>query len=382
MVRQITNETDRVREQRIIAAAWGITYEALTGYRAVTGERSHIRGVVTAAFPPDRLYLRLENGPIEVRTNQADLPRPGSALSVAAYRGLENGRPYLHTAALRPGDPGPAPSPSPVSITSPLASMRHGELITLEARLTDTLVAENHSLLLLNDGPNTFTARLPETFDRKDRRRPPNDAWLKLTGILKHPSEPGADAFLLQLRGYNDIEILRRPPFWTAPRVATILGILALTMGALMTWSLWLRHRVNEQARILAATFQSEKVQEERNRISRELHDTLEQDLVAIGMQLNLASDHFSTNARTARTSLDAARRILGRTRRESRHSIQDLREEDLLLNDDIENVVCYEKITDVVRTLARVGHVLGNLAEDTAQIAAACAGLAAGRGK
>ncbi len=313
-----------------------LSYDALTGYRAVTGERIHVEGVVTAAFPPYRLYLRMEDGPLEIRTNQEDLPPPGTKVGVAGYRGLEKGRPYLHTVALRTEGASPPPPPSPISITSPMASMRHGELVVLEAELADTFMGADHSLLLLKDGRNTFTARLPEPFSPQDRRRPPNESLLQLTGILQHPTEEGESTFRLQLRGFDDIEIIRRPPFWTVERIAAILAVLALSVGALVTWSLWLRHKVHEQARILAATFESEKVQEERNRISRELHDTLEQDLVAIGMQLNLASDHFSQDSPTARNSLDAARRILRRTRRESRHSIQDLREEDLLLTDDI----------------------------------------------
>lgn len=308
-----------------------VGYESLTGYQAVTGERVHVEGTVTASLPPRRLYLRIEGGPLEVRTNRADLPAVGSRISVAGYRDLEDGILFLHTVAFRQGSA--SPQPEPLSLTSifSLAEIRHGELVSVEARLEDSLATDRTSLLLFEDGLRSFTAELPEGLNGLSDT-PAVGSWLRISGILLKTGddESGAAGFRLQLRGPEDLEILRSPPFWTTPRIILLLAVLGLASGGFAVWSFWLRHKVREQARILAQKFESEKVQEERNRISRELHDTLEQDLVAIQMQLSLAEEQREANPEAGHLRLRTARRILERTRMESRHSIQDLREEEL----------------------------------------------------
>ncbi len=307
-----------------------LRYGELTGYQAVTGERVHVRGIVTAAFPPSRLYLRIEGGPLEIRTNQADLPAVGTRLGVAGYRGWEEGVPYLHTTALRVEGEGPPPDPRAVSITAPVVSMRQGELIRVEGRLVDAVATPGENLLVLDEGPDTFSARLPERVNRKGFP-PPKGTLVDLTGILVEPPDPGnpGPGFELLLRDIGDVVVLERPPFWTGGRIATILVLALLAIGVLAGWSIWLSRKVRRQAKNLAAKSEAERVQEERNRIARELHDTLEQDLVALSMHLNLAHDRMNGSSAGSREDLERAQRILQRTRRESRHSIQELREVD-----------------------------------------------------
>jgi signal transduction histidine kinase len=67
-------------------------------------------------------------------------------------------------------------------------------------------------------------------------------------------------------------------------------------------------------------------VLEERNRIARELHDTLEQELAAITMQLDLAVDRFRQAPQVAFRALDAARSMSRHSMVEARRSVWDLR--------------------------------------------------------
>jgi signal transduction histidine kinase len=70
----------------------------------------------------------------------------------------------------------------------------------------------------------------------------------------------------------------------------------------------------------------SSAVLEERNRIARELHDTLEQELAGITMQLDLAVDCFQQAPRVAEQALETARNMSRHSMVEARRSVWDLR--------------------------------------------------------
>src|SRR5262249_17056844 len=76
-------------------------------------------------------------------------------------------------------------------------------------------------------------------------------------------------------------------------------------------------------------------VLEERNRIARELHDTLEQELAGITMQLDLAVDCLQQAPRVAQQALETARKMSRHSMIEARRSVWDLRCQ-LLENGDL----------------------------------------------
>jgi signal transduction histidine kinase len=65
--------------------------------------------------------------------------------------------------------------------------------------------------------------------------------------------------------------------------------MLAL-VGLSLAWVMTLRRRVDEQARIIWSRVKSETELQERQRMARELHDTLEQNLTGISLSLEAAN--------------------------------------------------------------------------------------------
>lgn len=302
-------------------------------YRVDSVERVHVRGVVTAAFPPDALYLRVNDRPLRVEVEQEVLPPVGTVVSVAAYPELERDGVYLHTATLRLSDETLPTPPVSMAATGNRDRLESGELIRVEGRLVDTLSDARQRLLVLENGAEQFTAFLPmgrgevaEEFVQ--------GSWLELTGIYKsgletvNPAVKPALGFTLLLRTGGDIRVLRTAPFWTMARVLGAAGVVFAGFVAAALWSFLLQRKVRQQAALLARKTEMEKIQEERDRIARELHDTLEQDLAAVSIQLNLVEDTFGRDPSTAQQSLAAAKGLLRRTQMESRHAIQDLRDD------------------------------------------------------
>jgi signal transduction histidine kinase len=133
-------------------------------------------------------------------------------------------------------------------------------------------------------------------------------------------------SFRLLLRSPNDVVLVGAPSWWNLRH--TML-VLAITVGALLVvlaWVVILGRRLREQMAIIRQKLRSSAVLEERNRIARELHDTLEQELAGITMQLDLAADCFQQVPRVARQALDTARQMSRHSMIEARRSVWDLR--------------------------------------------------------
>ena len=106
------------------------------------------------------------------------------------------------------------------------------------------------------------------------------------------------------------------------------MAVAAVTLFALIALAINARRQIaqREEARKLAEVEFSAMLAE-RNRLARELHDTLAQELNAISMQLELAKNAAKTGpAETAMTYLGAAHQIVRQCLAEARESIWNMR--------------------------------------------------------
>jgi signal transduction histidine kinase len=137
------------------------------------------------------------------------------------------------------------------------------------------------------------------------------------------------DGFRVRLPGEGGgVEVVRRRPWWTSGR---LLGALAITSaaalaGVLASWALG--RQVRRQMGVIAEKLRGETVAAERNRIARDLHDTLEQQLYGVALKLDGLSGAVLRDAAEAEKSLALVRQMLEFTRLEARRSIWDLRSE------------------------------------------------------
>lgn len=310
----------------------------LLQFRGDPGARVHVRGVVTAAFPGRRFFLRSDGAPLAITTTSARVPTVGREVNVVGFPMPVGDTVVLHTPDHRLGAQGPPPPPVRVPPADLTGARWHGELVLVEARLLDSFLSGSDCTLLLGDGSRPFSARLTLQPGERIPSLTPH-SYVQVTGIalLDHADDPArANAggvprgFSLLLRSPDDLVVLSAPPFWTSGRILVAagasVGALLLTVG----WVVLLRRKVRQQTALIAATIEREKVADERARIARELHDTVEQELAGIGLQLDLALARATSAPERAQTALDLALRMLRRTQQETRRSIQDLRSERL----------------------------------------------------
>jgi signal transduction histidine kinase/ligand-binding sensor domain-containing protein len=139
------------------------------------------------------------------------------------------------------------------------------------------------------------------------------------------------------------------PPFWAT------WWFRGAVLAAVVGWALYL-HRQRVQRLTLEARAEARALAvkvEERTRLARELHDTLEQALAGIRFQLSVASRNMRDTPGTAATSVEMARRMLAYCMEEARRAVMDLRSQSL-------------EQGDLVRALSELG---GRLTEATPMV-------------
>ncbi len=292
--------------------------------------RVHVEGVVTHRLPGRGLFLREGGRGLWVQSPQLSEAVPGDRVGAIGFAALAEQRTLLQDSIFRLVERGPAPEPIALTVAQARSGAHHSDLVQLQGELAGERPWVSGSALMIVAEGQRFRAELPAGV-----QPPPgvqtND-WLRVSGIcLNDPLPSGAapeiaSDFRLLLRSPSDLAILRPAPWWTPGRIAAAIGSLLAVTAGVTVWGLLLRRRVAAQTAVIQEKLEREVVWEERNRIARELHDTLEQHLAAITMQLESVSARPAELPPAARDSLGLVRRMIAHTRGEARRSVWDLR--------------------------------------------------------
>jgi signal transduction histidine kinase len=297
------------------------------------GHRVKVRGVVTEQ-KGDSVFIQEHSARLSVKTQQTARFFPGDRVEVIGFPVLGPHAPVLEDAILRPIGRQSPPAPVDIAIDQLPSEDYEAQLVRLRAPLINRIRRFDQQVLVL-DASNLIVnalldnANLDRRFDQLQ-----NGSLLELTGVCvaqpmenwnaSLPSRP--ESFELLLRSSDDVSVLQNPPWWTLSRLLWTLGIMSVVLMAGVAWVVVLDRRVRQQTAIIHQKIQREAVSEERTRIAREFHDTLEQELAAITIQLDTVAAQFNQAPQKARQLLDLARTMSRRSLAEARRSVWDLR--------------------------------------------------------
>jgi signal transduction histidine kinase len=207
-----------------------------------------------------------------------------------------------------------------------------GCLIEFEADIVAVDRSADDSVVLTLSAGKTSVAAVCRLHVFARMKRVSAGSRVAVTGIAQSiPSKTTAgavDRMALLLRSTADVRVLRTPPWWTPRRLGIALGstLAALTaVGvAAATWITVLRWRVAAQLRVIEQNLEATAVAEERRRIAREFHDSLDQGLAALSLRLGAAARQTEDEA--TRAVVLQQRRFLGSLQKEARDFLWDLR--------------------------------------------------------
>lgn len=291
------------------------------------GHRLRIGGEVLAVFPEGQLFIRDESSAVGVRlqVNDDEL-QIGDRVEVIGFPEMARFSASVADAILLRREPGPLPTPMNFRMADLLDGESDGQLVSVEATLTDSYRTPLGHSLVLQDGDESLQAQVSSVSNPLEP-----GSLLRVTGICRIESVRDANyssrpaSVSLRLRSGRDIEVLSAPGWWTPERLAlgSMILLAAVLLGSL--WIAFLRRQVGRQTEALRGRIENEAALEERHRIAREFHDTLEQELAGLSLRLDAAAARVRDDKLAG--VIKGSRSLVTRIQTETRNLVSDLRE-------------------------------------------------------
>lgn len=314
-----------------------LTASSLMQFRPDMASRVHVNGVVTLFEPGSHLYLRDNTGALRIETPETSPFRPGDRVDAVGFPAFSDGAPLLLNAFVKKTGGGPPPQPRSISVTQASSGEFDGDLVRLDGVLLDQLKRPENVILMLQSGDTVFSAHFAEGQANTNAPSLMLDSWVQISGVclnqFRYSPEPRPKppqwrpvSFHVVLRSPRDVVLLREPPWWTPERILWGMCLLAASIFVVLAWGVSLRRQVAGQTRVIQQKIQREVLMEERSRIARDLHDTLEQQLALIGVQIDSSLARLAESPDLVRKSLELALAVVRHTHEEARRSVWDLR--------------------------------------------------------
>lgn len=294
----------------------------------LTGQGEHrvrVEGVVTACFRKT-VFLRQDQTAFAVHFSAASVVSVGDRIAVLGFPQLERSSASLADAKIAARQPGPSPLPADLSIGQLLNGFHDFELVAVKAMVTDSFRDEDATILTLQNDGRAIQARIqaPETNTLVG-------SLVQVIGICQIESSVMRDDYrmlpktvTLLVRAPGDVAVLKAPQWWTVRRLTITLGILGALVLVAGLWILALRWQVARRTAALRQRTVAEGALQERQRIARDFHDTLEQELAGLAIRLDAAATRAFDDK--GRDLIVRSRNLVTRIQSETRNLISDLR--------------------------------------------------------
>ncbi|MBA3700318.1 MAG: sensor histidine kinase [Planctomycetes bacterium] len=304
----------------------------LAGGPQQSRHRMRVRGVVT--YNDGMLVIQQGAAGISVFPVVRAEAKPGDEVEVVAFARIGMYNPVLEQALVHVvGHVGePTPEEPPLAKLKPReVAERDWRLITVTGIAGPPTKRDEEAGFTLRTDTHQIPVRLPPGVEA-----PAVGAQVRVTGVCD--LMPGRDVLLLSttpttfallMRSGNDLTLLNPPPWWTRERLLALLVSVVVALLLALVWVVELRRRVVFRSRQLAEEIHKRREAQvafdatatERKRLAGELHDSLEQGLTGVALQLDAATMGLPQ----APAPLTMARTLLTHCRAEVRRAVWDL---------------------------------------------------------
>jgi signal transduction histidine kinase len=342
---------------------------------ATPDQRVHVKGTVTYQRLGQDIFIKDATGGLHIKSLQVQPFAVGDVIEVVGFPGLENYLPVLQDAIFhKTSDPRLPVEANPVSVPQLQAGLHHADFIAVEGTLLDRNLRPSRevnssnflvrTVLLLQSSNFSFTAEAETPTTDPDLESIPIGSRIEVRGVCL--TENGDDekfkSLQVLLPSPENFTILHKASWLTPGRLGVALAVLGLVSIVAFNWIIMISRKNSElnvqirekehaqaelqnahdqlEARVkerteqlkiqIAARKESELqfkgVLAERTRLAQELHDTLEQTLASIALQLDTCSKLSRKDTDAANYHFELGRTILAQSQVDVRRSVWDLR--------------------------------------------------------
>ncbi len=295
--------------------------------RSIGEHRVVVSGTAVAAPIAGAVYLRAGDASLRVRTDAREI-RTGDVVEAVGFPEMGVYSIELADAECRVTGAGEPPPPRPAPAKKQSVEDRiDADLMRIDGAVVDAADGR----VVVRHGEIDYSIEPPTG----ERLEVAEGSLVRATGIGRVAAIEGARysafprSYTLLLPSLDDIVIVRSPPWWTPRRillaVAAALGATAAVAAAAVAWAVLLRRQVRRQLGVIEAKLQAEAVAEERRRIAREFHDSVNQGLAAAVLRLDAAAHRLADER--SRGVVEQQRRLLSALQSEAREFLWDLRD-------------------------------------------------------
>ncbi len=225
------------------------------------GHRTRIRGVVTLTSPSGPSYVEDSGAGVKIVNHARMNLRPGDVVDMLGFGHSGSFSPEMRDAQVSLVERGRAPVPPSITADEALEGNYDSRLVSIDAAVVDQLSSSGQNTVMLQVGGKLFTAILDH------ERIPPLDpgSIVRVTGVCSIEAEGNLayripKSFSLVLRSASDVSVVRSAPWWSPGRLLAVLGSMAASLLAVLSWVAVLRRRVVLQTAVIRKKLQQEEL--------------------------------------------------------------------------------------------------------------------------
>jgi signal transduction histidine kinase len=251
----------------------------------LAGRRVKVSGVVTLKIPDQGFFIQDPSDGILVREPRTNELQTGDVLDVIGFPVMGDFEPELQEVTFRrTGNTSNAVPRETTAEEILLHGADDGMLVTLEARLLQSVPHSANPQLVLQDGAIVFTARLEDAGQGWKMPALESGSVVRLSGVcsIQRGEQREPKSFRLRLRSPADVTLISSPPWLTAQGILWVLGGFGGVLVLSLAWVSALRRQVARQTSKLREQLA------ERERMQAEIEKT-HKELLVVSRQAGMA---------------------------------------------------------------------------------------------